>query len=155
MESVVADYVVCLNRGQKRSNTTLATHYPRDRSWCGRGIREAIVVSFCTNLRLSTTMECRCIRISVVTPRCLFFCVRFLHMFSVRTRLPFRSIYIPSLPDSADKDAVRNLFSGIMESQRYFCERTYTRYFCQRAYTSVFSCCVCRANVEGCTSLLL
>ncbi len=29
-----------------------------------------------------------------------------------------RSVYIPGLPDSADKEAVRNLFSGLFEAQR-------------------------------------
>lgn len=28
------------------------------------------------------------------------------------------SIYIPGLPESADKEAVRNLFSGLFEAQR-------------------------------------
>lgn len=29
------------------------------------------------------------------------------------------SIYIPSLPEGADKDAIRNVFAGLVEAQRY------------------------------------
>lgn len=55
------------------------------------------------------------------------------------------SIYIPSLPEGADKDAIRNVFAGLVEAQRYDTlfrdwDNSVVRYiavsfrFCYRAY---------------------